>query len=184
MADETAARAFVPERYRAYLHLLARVRLRKGAAGPVDASDVVQEALLKAHRNREQFRGDTEGQWRAWLRRILANVLADACRDARREQAICGALDQSASGLEDFLASVLSTPSQNVEHEEQLLLLAEALANLSDDERTALELRFLQQPPWSLADIAATLNRPTAKAVAGLLSRGLAKLRTFLRETT
>jgi hypothetical protein len=34
----------------------------------------------------------------------------------------------------------------------------------------------------SLADIARQLNRPSAKAVAGLLARGLAKLRELLRD--
>ena len=53
---------------------------------------------------------------------------------------------------------------------------------LSDDERTAVEMRYLQDPSCPLREIARALNRPTAKAVAGLLARGLEKLRGLLRE--
>jgi DNA-directed RNA polymerase specialized sigma24 family protein len=62
--------------------------------------------------------------------------------------------------------------------------MADALAALLADQRTALELRYLQEPKWALADIAKHLGRPTPKAVAGLLERGLAKLRKVLREDT
>jgi hypothetical protein len=40
----------------------------------------------------------------------------------------------------------------------------------------------LQGPACPLADIVRALNRPTVKAVAGLLARGLEKLRGLLRE--
>ena len=47
---------------------------------------------------------------------------------------------------------------------------------LTDDERLALVMRHIRQPQASLAEIAQGLNRPT-KAVAGLLARGLKKVR-------
>jgi RNA polymerase sigma factor (sigma-70 family) len=84
--------------------------------------------------------------------------------------------------LEAWLAAEQSSPSQKAQREEQLLQLSDALSQLAADERTALELRYLQESPWSLADIAKHLNRPSAKAVAGLLSRGLEKLRGLLRD--
>jgi DNA-directed RNA polymerase specialized sigma24 family protein len=65
-----------------------------------------------------------------------------------------------------------------------MLRLAEGLMQLPDDERTALEMRYLQDPRCSLPEIAQALGRPTAKAVAGLLARGLAKLRGLLRADT
>jgi RNA polymerase sigma-70 factor (ECF subfamily) len=173
---------FAAERQRAYLHLLARSQLRSGANRVVDASDIVQQALLQAHQKREQFRGQSEAEYRGWLRRILANVIADTFRNAPAEKAVGAALDQQSALLENLLPEICTTPSQKLDHEEQLLHLANALAKLSDDERTALELRFLEHPPWPLAKIAAHLKRPTAKAVAGLLARGMSKLRIFLQE--
>lgn len=168
------------ESYRDYLLVLARTRWGRWFKPKVDPSDLVQEALLKAHRKWGQFRGHTAAERRAWLRQILARTMADAWRKLDREKAIGDALSQSSSQLENFAACVDLSPSQKVQREEQLLRLAGALAQLSQDERTALELRFLQSPPWSLGDIARHLNRPTAKAVAGLLSRGLSKLRSRL----
>ena len=68
MLSEVDPPVFSAERYRAYLHLLARTRLNTWQHGQVDPSDLVQQTLLQAHRKREQFRGQTEGEWRAWLR--------------------------------------------------------------------------------------------------------------------
>jgi DNA-directed RNA polymerase specialized sigma24 family protein len=51
------------------------------------------------------------------------------------------------------------------------------LDRLSPDERTAVEMRYLQQPRASLDAIARELDRPTVKAVACLLLRALEKLR-------
>jgi DNA-directed RNA polymerase specialized sigma24 family protein len=59
--------------------------------------------------------------------------------------------------------------------------MATALATLPESQRTALELRYLQEPAWSLAEIASHLGR-TDKAVAGLLCRELEHLRERLRE--
>jgi RNA polymerase sigma-70 factor (ECF subfamily) len=171
------SRAARPESDRAYLHYLAREYLRGRRGGPVEVSDVVQQALLKAHRKREQFRGGTDAEWRAWLRRVLANVIADAHRAAPRERAVCGALDASASRLENLLPRVDSTPSLAAQREERLAKLAGALDTLSEDERIAIHLRYFEDPPWPLSEIARRLKRPTAKSVAGLLARGLQKLR-------
>ena len=45
--------------YRSYLRLLARAQLDGRVQQRVDASDIVQETLLEAHRSREQFRGES-----------------------------------------------------------------------------------------------------------------------------
>jgi RNA polymerase sigma-70 factor (ECF subfamily) len=170
------------ERYRGYLLLLARARVRS-LPGNVDASDIVQGVLLKAHACREQFRGQSEGEWRAWLRRILANAVTDAARDGAHEPIVLRALEQSSMRLEAWLAADQTSPSGTAERDERLLLLADALTRLADDERIALEMRYLQEPPASLSEIAQRLERPTPKAVAGLLARALEKLRSILHES-
>jgi RNA polymerase sigma-70 factor (ECF subfamily) len=53
-------------------------------AGPDDAEDVVQEALLRALRAYPRLRH--AGQLRAWLYRVTTNVAIDGHRARRREQ--------------------------------------------------------------------------------------------------
>jgi RNA polymerase sigma-70 factor (ECF subfamily) len=177
------------ERYRPYLRLLAGLQVGPVLAGKLDASDVVQEALLKAHRRREQFRGQTEAEQLAWLRRILANTLADLHRRYARgkravglERSLEQALEQSSLCLGQLLADDRSAPGEPASDQSRHVRLAEALARLPDSQRLALTLRYLQDPPCSLADIARRLDR-TEKAAAGLVCRGLETLRKALRTT-
>jgi RNA polymerase sigma-70 factor (ECF subfamily) len=185
MTEQAHAAADEPERWRAYLSLLARLQIGSELRGKVDPSDVVQETLLNAHRQREQFRGTTEAEKAAWLRRILAGTLADALRrmyadkrDAGREQSLQAALDQSSRRLEAFLAADEPSPSERARHNEQAMRLAAALAQLPDAQRQAVELRHLQG--WSIDGISRHLDR-TPAAVAGLLKRGLKQLREILQ---
>lgn len=169
------------ESYRDYLRLLARLQLDARLRGKLDPSDVVQQTLLKAHQNAEQFRGQTEAERAAWLRRILANTLADAARKFRFETArgrsLEQALHESSARLEEWLASSGESPGEQVDRQEQLLRLAQALSNLPDDQRQAIEMHHLQGV--LLADIAGAMGR-TEAAVAGLLRRGRKKLRELL----
>ena len=66
--------------YRQYLSLLARLQLSRSLLGKVSGSDIVQETFLNAKRGFADFRGETEREWMAWLRRILANRLAEVAR--------------------------------------------------------------------------------------------------------
>jgi RNA polymerase sigma-70 factor (ECF subfamily) len=174
------------ERYRAYLCLLARLQLDGRPGDKLDASDVVQQTLLEAHQKRDQFRGRTDAEQAAWLRQILAHNLADAARalgrakrDVARERSLDAALDASSCRLEAWLAAEQSSPSQHAVKNEQLLGLAAALAQLPDAQREAVVLHHLQGRP--LADLAQHLGR-SESAVAGLLHRGLKRLRELLGE--
>src|SRR5215471_9084791 len=120
MNQTVAPQRFPLEDYREYLRVLARLRLKSRLHDRIDPSDVVQQALLKAHQHRDQFRGQNQAQWRAYLRSILANTLADAFRDFPEEKAIQIALDHSSARLEAWLAAEQSSPSQKVHREEML----------------------------------------------------------------
>jgi RNA polymerase sigma-70 factor (ECF subfamily) len=173
------------ERYRAYLRLLARLHLDPRLRGKLDASDVVQQTLLQAVAGQGQFRGRTDAEVQAWLRQILARNLLMALRDLRRdkrdvarEQPLEAALADSSSRLGTWLAAAESSPSHEAQRHEEALRLAQALEQLPQAQREALVLQHWQG--WSLTQIGAHLDR-SPEAVAGLLKRGLKRLREILR---
>jgi RNA polymerase sigma-70 factor (ECF subfamily) len=176
-----------PERYRDLLCVLARqIQLDPRLRRRFDASDLVQETLLKATENLPQFRGGTEAELVKWLQGIMQNALADAIRNARaqkrdvaQEQALAAVLNDSSSRIQNWLVAPDSSPSQRAEREDQLLRLAAALAKLPEDQRDAILLRYSLDTP--VRTIAEQLGR-TEKAVAGLLLRGRRKLRELLQE--
>jgi RNA polymerase sigma-70 factor (ECF subfamily) len=59
------------EPYRAYITLLAQLQIGRRLRGKVDADDLVQETFAAAVAKRRSFRGSTEAELTAWLRRIL-----------------------------------------------------------------------------------------------------------------
>ena len=174
------------EHYRPYLRVLARVLVGPRLRSKLDESDLVQETLLRAHQKIDQFRGESDTELAAWLRRILANYLAEAARkfsangrDVGREQSLEREAEVSSARLEHWLVSDQSSPSSQVLRQEQLLRLADALEHLPEDQRTAVELHHLKG--CSVADLAIEMGRSNA-AIGSLLYRGLRQLRSLLGE--
>src|SRR3954447_16006218 len=88
------------ERYRGYLHLLARLRVGPRLRGKVDPSDLVQQTLLKAHQSLDQCRALDEAARAAWLRSSRANTVPDEVRrysrdrrDTALERSLLGAIE-------------------------------------------------------------------------------------------
>jgi RNA polymerase sigma-70 factor (ECF subfamily) len=172
------------DHYREYLRLLARLQLDPRLKGQLDPSDIVQQTLLRAHERLDQFRGRSDEEMRAWLRAILARGLVDAVRKFGRQKgdrsrSLEASLEQSSAKLEAMLASEESNPSQRALRAERLIELAEALARLPEDQRTAVELRYLQG--LAVPDVAERMERSTV-SVTGLLYRGMTALRDVMRE--
>lgn len=174
------------EARRAYLCLLARTQIGVRWQGKIDPSDIVQQTLLKACERQDQFRGTDQGSFLAWLRQILANQLAESMRrfktdrrDVDREKSLEARIEESSMQLGSWLAAEQSSPSQRMMGEERLLLLAQSLAELPDDQRIAVELHHLQG--LSVAEVGETLGRSRAAAM-GLIFRGLKRLRELMHE--
>ncbi len=158
--------------------MLARLQLDPRLRVELDPSDVVQQTLLKAHERLEQFRGQSDAELRAWLRDPGGN-LADAVRKFGRQKgdralSLEAVLEQSSAKLEAMLASDESSPSQGALRAERLVGLAEGLARLTEDQRTAVELHYLNG--LSVPDVALQMGRSTV-SVTGLLYRGMKALR-------
>jgi RNA polymerase sigma-70 factor, ECF subfamily len=174
------------EKFRSYLDLLVRQQTCRHWGAKVDLSGVVQQTLLEAHQAYSQLEGLDEAQQAGWLRRALANNLADELRKlatskraAGREQSLQAALDQSSSRLEDLLPVDQSTPSRQAQRIELMLQITRALVELPAAQRQAIEYHHLQG--LSLQETAAAMGS-TKPAVAGLLHRGLKKLRELLAD--
>lgn len=168
-------------RYRSYLVLLARWYWNPRLQGKLDPSDVVQQTLVQAWQAIGEFRGETEGEVRAWLRRILTRCLADLARgfgrekrDAGRELSLDAGVAESSARLEAWLDDRQSSPEDRAERNEQLGLLAESLASLPEPQQEAITLHHLHG--MTIAETAAAMER-SVEAVAGLLKRGLRTLR-------
>jgi RNA polymerase sigma-70 factor (ECF subfamily) len=115
---KTDVLASLLQNYRSYLALLARLQISRQLQGRVSPSDVVQDTFLWAKRAFPEFRGSTEGELTAWLRKILASQLAIVARhhrakrrDVRLEQQFHQDLDQSSLTLGGALPSDVSSPS-------------------------------------------------------------------------
>jgi RNA polymerase sigma-70 factor (ECF subfamily) len=170
------------EGHRPYLTLLARVQIGRLLQGKVDASDVVQDAFLGAHRDFEQFAGRDERSFLAWLRQVLASVLANLvrhyvgtqARDVRLEQRLTAELDESSAALGGALAVVDGSPLSHAERCEQSTRLAEALERLPEEDREVLVLRHLEG--LSFPEVARRLGA-TVDSVKKRWPRALVRLR-------
>ena len=168
--------------YRPYLMLLARIQIGRRLQGKVDASDAVQEAFLGAHRDFGQLHGDSEREFVAWLRQVLASVLANLVRhfhgtkrrNLRLEQQLAAELEHSSAALDQPLAAPHSSPSRQAETREQGMLLAAALERLPRDDRELLVLRHLEG--LSFPEVARRLGR-TLDSVKKRWPRVLVRLR-------
>jgi RNA polymerase sigma-70 factor (ECF subfamily) len=178
------------ETYQNYLKLLACTQLDAKVRGRVSPSDVVQETMLEAHCDFAKFRGNSDGEFFAWLRKILVHNLARAVeqhvlaakRDVRREASqirINASLDRSTTRLEAMLADHQRSAESSVSLQEQMIQLANALAQLSADHRDVVVMRHLEGV--SFATIADQMGRSSG-ATRMLWLRAIEQLRQLMNE--
>lgn len=178
---QSEALAQILDAYRNYLRLVAATCFERELRGKADPSDVVQEALLKVHENFHQFRGATEKELLGWMRSILARLLTDlhrrfvlgAERRVERERSIDDLVDRSSVVLEGLLTTPEDSPSAHAREREQGVLLADALARLSRDDREVITLRNFLGLEW--AEVARRMHR-TADGVRMLWTRAVRRL--------
>ena len=100
-----------------------------------DAEDLTEQTFLQAYRHFERAQRESNGRpLRPWLIRIAHNLAANYYRDRSR---------RPLTQLED--AAVLTAPHDTetvVEGREQVKQVLEGVANLPDDRREALIMRF------------------------------------------
>ena len=178
--DET----LVIEDFRDYLMLMARSLMGPKLKIKLDASDLVQQTMLDAHQKFPGFKGVTDSQLGAWLRKILKNNFLNAIRDfQRKKRDIRREVDwgkvamDSFSRAEIWLAAKGLTPSEQISNQEQILRLPSALEKIPPNQKEAIILYHIQG--YKLSEVAECMGK-SESAVGGLLYRGLQNLKDQL----
>lgn len=180
---DSAARAGFLAAYRPYLRFLARDGIDDDLRAKVDASDLAQDVLVAAQREFPNFRGTTERELLAWLRRMLANRIVDyarkygGARRKARERSIEDVLYESSVAFESVVAASGLSPSGHAQKREAAALLADALSRLSDDYQEVILLRTKEGRSWQ--EVAERMGR-SAGAVRMLWIRALTELRPLV----
>jgi RNA polymerase sigma-70 factor (ECF subfamily) len=169
---------------RSYLGFIARSQVETWLRRKIDASDLVQQTLLEAHCGLEGFRGSSEKEFLAWVRKILAHNVADFVRHYRgtakrqpgREISFRDPADTAAPGAAEPAAPG-ATPSQEFLQLDTELRVSAALAQLPADYQEVIVLRNLQRLPF--AEVAQRMER-SRPAVQMLWMRAIRKLQETL----
>jgi RNA polymerase sigma-70 factor (ECF subfamily) len=183
---DTAARQQLFVRHQHRLRQMVAVRMDRRLAARVDPSDLVQEALMDAHRKLNDYLRDRPLPFYPWLRRLAWERLLQLHRrhlhaDRRsvlREEPMA-LPDESALQLANRLEGRTSSPSDRAVRRELRERLRSALARLPDRDREVLVLRYLEQ--LSNPETAAVLGI-TAGAVRVRHTRALERLHALLGE--
>lgn len=139
--DDVALNA-IWQQLRSYLLIFADQRLDDGLKGKLDASDIVQQSLLEAHRDFESFRGHTEEELKSWISRLVVHNLMDAGRRFRQSQQ--RSVTKEVSWNAETELSVFrdqSSASSLVRRRETDEELLRAVAQLPERSQQVLELR-------------------------------------------
>lgn len=183
-SDEAVDRLM--ERHRRSLERMVRGRLNRAVARRVDASDVVQEALLTASRRLTEYVRDPRMPFHAWLRQLTRDRLADTYRrqfaDKRNvacEQSVGGdgsrPLQAAAEAHDEGL-----TPAAGLLHKEFFERFHAAVDRLDDGEKEIILMRHSEQLTNSQAAELLGLSQPAA---AMRYLRALRQLKSLLGES-
>jgi RNA polymerase sigma-70 factor (ECF subfamily) len=182
------------ERYRPALRRMIGMRLDQAVSRRVDASDVVQDVLLKASRRLGEYLRNPVLPFHLWLRQIARDQVIDTHRrhrvsarrtvDRERAPGAGGsgtALDDRSSlDLAAQLRDSELTPAAEALRRELQGRFHDALLRLEDDDREIVLLRHFEQLSNSEAAQALGLS----EAAAGMRHlRALRRLRSVLGET-
>jgi RNA polymerase sigma-70 factor (ECF subfamily) len=170
---------------RGYLGFAARAQVESWLKVKVDASDLVQQTMLEAHRDFHRFQGDSEQQLLAWLRKILINNLGDFVRHYRgtakrrigREVRFRAGGESGCTGGAPEPVAPDGSPSQEFLRRDDELQLIAALEKLPPDYQEVIFLRNLQRLPFNEVAESMQRSRPAAQM---LWKRAIDKLREVM----
>ncbi len=170
--------------------LLAYVDRNIGPAlrSRLEPDDIVQEVIISALASPEQFNVEGRDPFR-----LLCQLAEQRIIDAHRHH--IGAKKRSASrevsmdapagggdgfGFVDLLVASITSPSQAFSHDQKEFRLQQAIADLNEEQREILRLRFVEGLPTK--DIADQMGKSDG-AIRVMLTRTVAHLQEVLTVT-
>jgi RNA polymerase sigma-70 factor (ECF subfamily) len=170
--------------YRRHLRQMIRSRLDHRIHGRLDASDVVQNTLFEACRRVGVYLESEPVPFGLWLRQIALDQLHKAWRheaEAARRSVMqeIPLPERSSVCLARQLVSNQTTPSERVSRKEQVQLVRQALAQLSELERELLLMRTAED--LSYEEMGAVLG-VSAEAARKRYVRALLRLSRLFHE--
>lgn len=140
------------------------------------AEDLAQDVFLRLYRSRHRYR--PTAQFNTWIFHIARNVARNALRSLRRRplRPVGDLTEENGTGAM-LVTSQLDEPARPLERAELAGQVREAMKQLIDRQRAALELQYDEDQ--SYAEIARELDM-TPKAAKSLLYRARNQLRDRL----
>lgn len=169
---------------RDYLLLIANQGIDPDIRRKVGASDIVQESIMTAQANIQQFQGNTKGQWLAWLKQILVNDLRETRRSYKQVKKRSVDQERHMDGtapVAPLVADAHLTPRSNAVKTEEMELLLSAISDLPEDQQQILKLRNWER--LSYEEIGERLNK-SSDAVRKTWGRAVLKLQERLSQKT
>jgi RNA polymerase sigma-70 factor (ECF subfamily) len=157
------------DKHRESLRRMVQARLFGGVARRVDASDVVQDALVEANRRLEDYLRDPRMPFHAWLRQLARDRLVDTFRRqlaekrdvGREESMLAPGGDSRDQSFPQAVDRQLTPAAEMLKQEFQARFVA-ALEQLSEEAREIVVMRHFEQLTNSEAAEVLGLSEPAA----------------------
>ena len=157
VAGDREAQGRLLAEHRAWLKVLAGRRMSLRLKNFHDPSDVVQDCLKVAAQQLTSFRGGTEGEFRAWLRGILRNLMFHVFRKDLPQ--LDGHAPAVGGDREFDPAADQSSVDGQVIQQHLLARLDEAIGELRPEDRRLVMARYLRDTDSpSYGDLAVELG--------------------------
>lgn len=140
-----------------------------------DASDMAQEALLKAYQSIGSFRGDAA--FGTWLGKITANRCLDELRKRKNIQltSLEDTLELEEGSVKKELESPAATPEEHAMQQETAQYMQRLIDEMKEEYRIVIILRELEG--YSYEEIADTLS-----CSLGTVKSRISRARIYLKE--
>ena len=140
-----------------------------------DASDMAQEAIIKAYQSIGSFRGDAA--FGTWLGKITANQCLDELRKRKKQQttSLEDTLELEEGSVKKEIESPAATPEEHAIRQETAFYMQMLISELKEEYRAVVILRELEG--YSYEEIADILS-----CSLGTVKSRISRARLYLKE--